>query len=81
LWGNLTGGAKSHFFAKDLEKNSEICATVMNKLQYYIHHVQDIYPALVNVKGDAILSAPNAPVQFEGHSQRLHSDYAANVLE
>jgi hypothetical protein len=33
------------------------------------------------VKGSAILSAPNAPVQYEGHNQRLHSDYTVDVLE
>ncbi len=27
------------------------------------------------------MSAPNALVQFEGHSERLHSDYTADVLE
>ncbi len=64
MWYNLTRGANSCFFAKDLEKHSEIYTTVMSKLQYYIHHVQDIYPALIHVKGGAILSAPNASAQF-----------------
>jgi hypothetical protein len=55
--------------------------TVMNKFLYYINHVQGIYPTLIHVKGGSILSAPNAPAQFEGHNERLHSDYTANVLE
>jgi hypothetical protein len=37
---------------------------------HYIHHVQEIYPALIHVKGGAILSAPNAPAQFEGHNKK-----------
>jgi hypothetical protein len=36
---------------------------------------------LKNVKGGAILSAPNAPAQIDGHYGKLHSDYTANVLE
>ncbi len=40
-----------------------------------------MYPKLKNVKGGAILSAPNAPFQIDGHYGKLHSDYTANVLE
>jgi hypothetical protein len=36
---------------------------------------------LKHVKGDAILSAPNAPAQIDGHYGKLHSDYTAVVLE
>ncbi len=82
LWEHLTGGANSCYFAKDLEKkNRQIYATVMEGLHYYIDVVQDMYPALTHVRDGAIMSAPNALVQFEGHSERLHSDYTADVLE
>ncbi len=81
LWENMTGGAIRHFFAKDLENNNpEIYASVMDKLQNYIDCVQQMYPLLTHVKGGAIMSAPNAPVQYQGHNERLHSDYTANVL-
>jgi hypothetical protein len=43
MWDDLTGGANCRFFAKDLKKHSEVYATVMNKLWYYINHVQGIY--------------------------------------
>jgi hypothetical protein len=77
LWENLTGGANSCFFAKDLEnKNPQIYATVMKELRCYIDHVQDMYSALTHVRGGAIMSAPNALVQCEGHSGRLHSGYS-----
>jgi hypothetical protein len=77
----LTGGAIRRFFAKDLEnKNPEIYATVMDKLQNYIDCVQQMYPLLTHVKGGAVMSAPNAPAQYQGHNERLHSDYTANVL-
>jgi hypothetical protein len=36
---------------------------------------------LKHVKGGAILSAPNAPAQIDGHNGKLHSDYTVNVLE
>ncbi len=65
------GGANSHFFAVDLEKNSEMYATVMDELWYYINCVKGIYPELIHVKGSAIMSAPNAPAQFEGHNERF----------
>jgi hypothetical protein len=53
----------------------------MKELQDYITYVQQIYPKLKRVKGGAILSAPNSPVQIDGHYGKCHSDYTANVLE
>ncbi len=53
----------------------------MMELQDYITFVQQIYPKLKHVKGGAILSAPNAPAQIDGHYGKLHSNYTANVLE
>jgi hypothetical protein len=41
----------------------------------------NLYPKLKHVKGGAILSAPNAPAQIDGHHGKLHSNYSANVLE
>jgi hypothetical protein len=81
LWNKLTGGGDSHFFAKDLKKHPTIYNYVMKELQYYITYVQQIYPALVHVKGGAILSAPNAPVQINCHYGKLPSNYTANVME
>ena len=54
---------------------------VMTDLQDYITYVQQIYPKLKYVKGGAILSAPNALAQVDGHYGKLYSDYSANVLE
>jgi hypothetical protein len=54
---------------------------VMTELQDYIAYVQQIYLKLKHVKEGAILSAPNAPAQVDGHDGKLHSDYTANVLE
>jgi hypothetical protein len=53
----------------------------MKELQDYITYVQQIYPKLKHVIGGAILSAPNSPVQIDGHYGKLHYDYTANVLE
>jgi hypothetical protein len=53
----------------------------MTELQDYISYVQQIYLKLKHVKGGAILSAPNAPVQIDEHNAKLHSNYTANVLE
>jgi hypothetical protein len=36
---------------------------------------------LKHVKVGAILSAPDAPAQIDGHYGKLHSNYTANVLE
>jgi hypothetical protein len=75
------GGAIRRFFAKDLENNNpEIYASVMDKLQNYIDCVQQMHPLLTHVKGGAIMSAPNAPAQYQGHNEWLHSNYTANVL-
>ena len=80
LWENLTGGENVCFFAKGLEnKNPQIYATVMKELWYYIDRVQDMHPALTHVTGSATMSAPNGLAQFEGHSERLHSNYIADV--
>jgi hypothetical protein len=54
---------------------------VMTELRDYITYVQQIYPKLKHVKGGAILSAPNAPAQIDGHYGKHHSDYTADVLE
>jgi hypothetical protein len=54
---------------------------VMTELQNYITYVQQIYQKLKHVKGGAILSAPNAPAQIDGHYGKLNSDYTAKVLE
>jgi hypothetical protein len=81
LWDELTGGGDSHFFAKDLEKHPVIYDYVIMELQDYITYVQQIYLKLKHVKGGAILSAPNAPVQIDGHYGKLYSDYTADVLE
>ncbi len=64
LWDKLTGGGDSHFFANDLKNHSMIYDYVMTELQDYITYVQQIYLKLKHVKGGAILSAPNAPVQI-----------------
>ncbi len=34
-----------------------------------------------HVEGGAILSAPNAPAQIDGHYGKLYSNYTADVLE
>jgi hypothetical protein len=81
MWDILTVGGDSCFFAKDLKKHPMIYNYVMMELQDYITYVQQIYPKLKHVKGGAILSAPNAPAQIDGHNGKLHSDYTANVLE
>ncbi len=81
LWDKLTGGGDSRFFAKDLKKHPMIYDYVMMELHDYITYVQQIYPKLKHVKGGAILSAPNAPAQIDGHYGKLHSDYTADVLE
>ncbi len=77
----MTGGGDSCFFAKDLKKHPMIYNYVMKELQDYITYVQQIYPKLKHVKGGAILSAPNASAQIDGHNGKLHSDYTANVLK
>jgi hypothetical protein len=81
LWDKLTGGGDSCFFAKNLEEHPMIYNYVMTELQDYITYVQQVYPKLKHVKGGAILCAPNAPAQIDGHYRKLHSDYTANVLE
>jgi hypothetical protein len=82
LWEHLTGGANSCYFVKDLKtKNPQIYTTVMEELRYYTDAVQDMYSELAHVRGGEIMSAPNALAQFEGHRERPHSDYTANVLE
>jgi hypothetical protein len=82
LWDKLTGGGDScFFFAKDIEKHPMIYDYLMTELRVYIIYVQQIYPKLKHFKGGAILSAPNAPAQMDGHYGKLHSDYTANVLK
>ncbi len=81
LWDKLTVGGDSHFFAKDLKKHPMIYNYVMTESQDYITDVQQIYPTLKHVKGGAILSAPNSPAQINGHYEKLHSNYTANILE
>ena len=81
LWDKLTGGGDSCFFAKDFKKHPMMYDYVMMELQDYITYVQQIYPKLKHVKGGAILSALNSPVQIDGHYGKLHSEYTANVLE
>jgi hypothetical protein len=54
---------------------------VMMELRDYITYVQQIYPKLKHVKGCPILSTPNAPAQIDGHYEKLHSDYTADVSE
>ncbi len=80
-WDKLTGGGDSHFFAKDLEKHPMIYNYVMMELRDCITYVQQIYPKLKHVKGGAMLSAPNAPAQIDGHYGKHHSDYTADVCE
>jgi hypothetical protein len=80
LWDKLTGGGDSLFFAKDLEKHPMIYNYVITELQDYITYIQQIYPKLKHVKAGAILSAPNAPAQINGHNGKLHSDYTADVF-
>ena len=81
LWHKLTGGGDSRFYAKDLEKHTEIYNYVMDELQYYITYAQMKFPKLIHVKGGAILSAPHAPAQIDGHNGKLHSDYTADVSQ
>lgn len=81
LWHKLTGGGDSRFYAKDLEKHTDIYNYVMEELQYYITYAQMKFPKLIHVKGGAILSAPHAQAQLDGHHGKLHSDYTADVSQ
>lgn len=81
LWHKLTGGGDSRFYAKDLEKHTDIYNYVMEELQYYITYAQMKFPKLIHVKGGAIFSAPHAPAQIDGHNGKLHSDYTADVSQ
>jgi hypothetical protein len=69
-----------HLILERLVQLHPIYKYVMMELQYYTY-VQQIYPKLKHVKGGAILSAPNALAQIDGHNGKLHSDYTLNVLE
>jgi len=81
LWDGLTGGENCRFYIKDIEKHPDVHECVMDELEYYIEYVQKKYPKLVHVKGGAIMSAPHAPAQLDGHEGKLHSDYLADVSQ
>ena len=51
LWHKLTGGGDSRFYAKDLEKHTDIYNYVMDELRYYITYAQMKFPKLIHVKG------------------------------
>lgn len=53
----------------------------MYELQNYITYAQKKFPKLIHVKGGAIMSAPYAPAQIDGHNGKLHSDYTADVSQ
>ena len=48
-------------------------------MAWYVSQIQRRYPGLTIVKYGAIKSAPNAKSQYDGHLQKLHSDYPSIV--
>ena len=78
-WAPLTGRSNrvlgDRWYYPDMIENDELYNKVSRHLSWYVRHIQRIYPALTVLKFGALKSAPNAKSQYEGHFQRLHSDY------
>ena len=85
-WSNLTGGSQARLFLPQLSSTlgpthplrllQLELKTVMNPI---IFQVRILYPELIHFQIGAIMSRGNAPSQYEGHFNKLHSDYEDRV--
>lgn len=78
-WSGLTGGnfrGESHRkFVLDISEQPSVEVLVKQVMAPLIDIVKQRYPALVNIKYGALMSMPRCPSQYQGHDNRLHSDY------
>jgi len=70
LWKPVYGGHDMRFHAPHLEtKFPSLHLRVKEHMKWYVGRVQNMYPTLIHVKYNLLLSKPNAP------EQGLHFDY------
>ena len=65
----------------DISKRDALKKVIDKALEGYIKFVQKKYPSLTHYKVGAIKSLPGAPSQYDGHGEKLHSDYPQSVEE
>lgn len=79
-WEPLTGNTnRDRWYFPTLSHNKQLYDEIRTAMAWYVSLIQSQYPGLTIVKYGAIKSAPNAQSQYDGHSQKLHSDYPTIV--
>ncbi len=62
-----------------LSDSKDLYGEIHQAMAWYVSQIQIRYPGLTVVKYGEIKSAPNAKSQFDGHSQKLYSNYPTIV--
>ena len=79
-WAPLVGNTNNdRWYYPELEKNSDLYKYIKNEVKWYLSEIKIKCPALNISSLGLIRSAPLARSQYDGFSQRLHSDYPSNV--
>ena len=78
-WDGLSGGKFKNKslrkFIRDIDTQPNIKELVERVMAPLVATVRARYPTLQHVKYGALKSSPHCPSQYQGHRNRLHSDY------
>jgi hypothetical protein len=79
-WDPLVGNNNSdRMYYPNLQKNVKLYKVIQDAVKWYLSEIKDKYPSLTISSLGLLKSAPNAQSQYDGCSQRLHSDYPSDV--
>ena len=79
-WTTLVGNTNNdRSYYPNLQKEDELYTYIKNAIDWYLSEVKNEYPALKIIKLGLIKSEPYAKSQYDGFSQKLHSDYPNDV--
>lgn len=79
-WEPLTGNTnRDRWYFPTLSDNKDLYGEIEQAMAWYVSQIQRRYPGLTIIKYGAIKSAPNAKSQYDGHLEKLHSDYPSIV--
>jgi hypothetical protein len=81
-WASIVGNTNNdRWYYPKLKDDTKLYKYIEDSVKWYLSEINVKYPALNIISLGLIRSAPYAESQYDGLSQRLHSDYPSNANE
>ena len=81
-WASIVGNTNNdRWYYPKLKDDTKLYTYIEDSVKWYLSEINVKYPALNIISLGLIRSAPYAESQYDGLSQRLHSDYPSNANE